>query len=1103
MISTKQTDRIAQRLTLDDVRNILAQANARYILYGVREDEANFPHFAVGLTSKAHTLAYLHIEVACSYCEAEMNVESTKFFERGAELLEYNNATIEGGDDNVDFNLMVCSLAYYCACQYSKAFIVLRGRVFNTPVGKMLHSFLRKDFTTLENLIKEAVFDAEVHPSNVYGILLARSLELVINYYYYGEETYLKEATDIVNDAEELALIGSDPAVWWFFRLFKIVVNGIKDGSLWANIGNNLAYKVNDGGWIEAFKKLGIDYCTVFDNTAKLKLRQYINSLAFRNFPVTELFWSQRKALEKILGSEGAVVSMPTSSGKTRIAEMAVLQTLMFDGASKVLYIAPFRSLSYEMEETFSNTFNPMEYYVTHLYGGAQYTALDRQEMEEARVIIATPEKAKAILRTNDELVNAIRLVIMDEGHLLGPGSREVSNEMFSEELRRIVKNNNGRFLVLSAVLPNASDMALWLTGNTENVAKDEWRPSNSRFGKLLCYNSRLDIEWKDSPRCYNHSFVTTGKPVEKKYLVALAARKLSELGSILIYCPTPAQVKSNANVMLQLLEEEPDVDWGEDFDWIRFNLICRESEEDELYARFAEKGILCHSAALKSDVRRYMERLLRKGKAKYIYATNTLAQGVNLGVSTVIVLGTMISRDVFLTNRDFWNMAGRAGRSFVDTEGKILFVCDCKDQITARKQNWVADKYLSSSSLDNVYSGIYILLKKLKKMQVEAGIGFEYLLQLIAENNLAEFEGTEQFFELIDDSLFALDLEYRESDTDDAIWVEEHFKWALGVIQEEDEKEREKNMAILKARVFATRKMTHERPMPQSFAASGIPLMAALYLEDNIERIRTLAEVCIEQGQDLDSIVDFFTQFDGMIVNIPSSRLMQYEEDELSQIRDNWFAGRLLQGKRMDVAEKYYGFTVTWLLNALAGRFATEDEEEYKAFFETMSLLSQYGLPNRWAVCIYLAGINSRKVATEISLCLDEPSNTERVSQAAKYLESHSQEIIQREDFSELAKEWIRSLMSSPKTKTKMIPSVSRFTISDEAIDSDEHRLLCKRHHDKVYLCSPNMRRSLNITEAKIEGFSQVADVPGVFFEKKGDSWNMECHNPYVQIKY
>lgn len=87
MISTEQTDRIAQRLTLDDVRNILAQANARYILYGVREDEANFPHFAVGLTSKAHTLAYLHIEVACSYCEAEMNVKSTKFFERGAELL--------------------------------------------------------------------------------------------------------------------------------------------------------------------------------------------------------------------------------------------------------------------------------------------------------------------------------------------------------------------------------------------------------------------------------------------------------------------------------------------------------------------------------------------------------------------------------------------------------------------------------------------------------------------------------------------------------------------------------------------------------------------------------------------------------------------------------------------------------------------------------------------------------------------------------------------------------------------------------------------------------------------------------------------------------
>ena len=172
-----------------------------------------------------------------------------------------------------------------------------------------------------------------------------------------------------------------------------------------------------------------------------------------------------------------------------------------------------------------SATFNPMEYYVTHLYGSAQYTSLDREEMEQARVVIATPEKAKAILRANEEMVGQIRLVVMDEGHLLGDGQREVINEMFSEELRRIVKQNHGRFLVLSAVLPNAEDMSAWLANGGENVVKDSWRPSSRRLGKILCYNNHLDIEWLGDPACFNPSFVKTVKNVDKKELIARAAK--------------------------------------------------------------------------------------------------------------------------------------------------------------------------------------------------------------------------------------------------------------------------------------------------------------------------------------------------------------------------------------------------------------------------------------------------------------------------------------------------------------------------------------------------------------------------------------------------
>jgi len=64
MASIEIIDKIARRLSLSDAQNLQAQANARYILYGVRESEANFPRFNPHLTEKSHQLAYLYLEVA-------------------------------------------------------------------------------------------------------------------------------------------------------------------------------------------------------------------------------------------------------------------------------------------------------------------------------------------------------------------------------------------------------------------------------------------------------------------------------------------------------------------------------------------------------------------------------------------------------------------------------------------------------------------------------------------------------------------------------------------------------------------------------------------------------------------------------------------------------------------------------------------------------------------------------------------------------------------------------------------------------------------------------------------------------------------------------
>ena len=178
MPNKEQIDKIAKRLSLADAQNIQGQANARYILYGVREEPKNFPRFNVNLTEKTHQQAYLCLEVACHYYHRGVYDEACDFFERGAELLEHNNVTGVQEDNFTSFNRMVGSLAYYCASQYSKAFILLKGRSYESGISRMLWSFLTKRFVDLEEQAKQILLSSEKEDiGSVYDILLARAME--------------------------------------------------------------------------------------------------------------------------------------------------------------------------------------------------------------------------------------------------------------------------------------------------------------------------------------------------------------------------------------------------------------------------------------------------------------------------------------------------------------------------------------------------------------------------------------------------------------------------------------------------------------------------------------------------------------------------------------------------------------------------------------------------------------------------------------------------------------------------------------------------------------------------------------------------------------
>lgn len=144
--------------------------------------------------------------------------------------------------------------------------------------------------------------------------------------------------------------------------------------------------------------------------------------------------------------------------------------------------------------------------------------------------------------------------------------------------------------------------------------------------------------------------------------------------------------------------------------------LACiEEYGEDSEILSLLKQGIVPHSSKLPTEVRQSIEKLMANDNPKIIIATSTLGQGVNIGVSTVIVSNVYLDESNTVKVNDFWNIAGRAGRAFTDTEGKILYAIDRnKSQWSIYNQIQMKEMYFQYGNIEKATSGLYLLLRYL-----------------------------------------------------------------------------------------------------------------------------------------------------------------------------------------------------------------------------------------------------------------------------------------------------------------------------------------------------------------------------------------------------
>ncbi|MFS0824760.1 DEAD/DEAH box helicase [Bacillus sp. 1P02SD] len=436
--------------------------------------------------------------------------------------------------------------------------------------------------------------------------------------------------------------------------------------------------------------------------------------------------------------NKDCVITMPTGSGKSFIAELAIAQAL---SRGWVLYLAPTNALVHQIRRDLKAVLSGFEdVNIRSFVGGEEYTTLGEEvvEFQEKFIAVMTPEKCSLALRLYPEQFQDCSLCIFDECHLINDSGRGANADILLTRLIDLAEEI--KFLLMSAMISNGDDLSNWLKKVHDNGAVCEsikWRPTrtlrtiaglnrqdildkiggvqqqankltgrrkNLYFDCSLLSISGLSGPWTlDGEADYKINQlpitfqvkVTKGDPTPHfESWKNTVSRKISEeftrhgLPSINFILTSKHHAFSSAGKVETTIADAPsNIDNLPEL--VKSYLMISDKElglSTVLWGHLTD-GIAVHSSAMLQVEQAASEYMFLNGHAKLMFATGTLAQGLNLPAVAVIVAGTSLGdpRDTdniygLASDREkttILNAFGRAGRPGFGNQGIAILVPD------------------------------------------------------------------------------------------------------------------------------------------------------------------------------------------------------------------------------------------------------------------------------------------------------------------------------------------------------------------------------------------------------------------------------------------
>lgn len=379
-----------------------------------------------------------------------------------------------------------------------------------------------------------------------------------------------------------------------------------------------------------------------------------------------------------IQNDKNAVIAASTSAGKTVIAELFASYTIN-EKQEKFVYLCPLKALAQEKIDDWTN---PNHYFsklkISICTGDYQITEKRLTELNQSNIVIMTSEmmnhRVRMINSEKSEFLKNVGVVVLDESQLLTTEGR--GDDVETALMRLTAFNKNIKIVLLSATMPNVSDLAGWLTKITDRdtlIIESIYRPC-----KLTVHYERFEDGMGfsiDESNMMEQALNLIFKHEDDKFLVFVHSKRFG-------------------------------------------NNVLRYFQDNNVYCEF-------HNADLPKEKRIYLENSFRnKNGLRVLIATSGLAAGVNTPARRVILMGTKRNNS-FVPVYDINQMCGRAGRPAYDPEGDAYIFVGNADY-TDEKSRISKNTPITSRLLDSE-NGIY------------KNLAFQMLSEIVSCKNCTE----------------------------------------------------------------------------------------------------------------------------------------------------------------------------------------------------------------------------------------------------------------------------------------------------------------------------------------------------------------------------